>query len=128
MYRASWPGCTLLVATATLTQISDVAAVGVLDELLETDQLLEAEGCDPLPGVIVGVGVLGAGGSTWHWFDEACVLAECAPAKAAAVVPTQSTATPAKTPNTEEPTRLPRCGTTALLPCWGVNSRFSITR
>ncbi|HEY2576431.1 MAG TPA: hypothetical protein VGI74_09000 [Streptosporangiaceae bacterium] len=64
MYRASWPGCTLLVATATLTQISDVAAVGVLDELLETDQLLEAEGCDPLPGVIVGVGVLGAGGST----------------------------------------------------------------
>jgi len=66
LYKASWPECTLLVAAATLTQISDVAAV--LGELLDAVQLLDPEGCARAAGVPVGVGpagvVVGAEGST----------------------------------------------------------------
>jgi len=74
---------------------------------------------EPVAGEIDGVGpagVVGAAGSTWHWLEDAPMAAACEPASAAAVVPTQSTATPANTPNTEEPTRLPRSGTLGCCP------------
>jgi hypothetical protein len=120
-YRAASPGCTVVVAAATLTHSSVVAEA-------DEDDLGEEEAVTA--GVIVGVGPgggeLGALGSTWHWLTAASVTAECAPARAAAVVPTQSTATPANTANTEDPTRFPRRGIPGRYPSRGVNSRFSI--
>lgn len=77
-------------------------------------------------GVGWGAGELGAVGSTWQVAADAAFTDACAPASAAAVVPAQTTATPANTANTDDPTRFPRRGIPGLCPSLGVNSRFSI--
>jgi hypothetical protein len=107
-----------------LTQISAAAA----DALVTGDADPVPELPPPPPGVIVGVGpggVVGAEGSTWHWVPE--LLSDAWElAKAAAVVPAHTRATPANTANTDDPARAPRCGVPALSPSLGMILRFSI--
>jgi hypothetical protein len=50
----------------------------------------------------------------------------CELASAAAVVPAHTTATPAKTANTDDPARFPRCGIPGPDPSLGMILRFSI--
>ncbi|MGH3156742.1 MAG: hypothetical protein ACRDNF_09240 [Streptosporangiaceae bacterium] len=110
-----------------LTQISAAGEVEV-DAFAEVDGDDDPEPAFPPPGVIVGVGpggVLGAEGSTWHRFPELLTDA-WELAKAAAVVPAHTTATPANTANTDDPARFPRWGVPALSPSLGMILRFSI--
>jgi len=99
---ANWPfcpGCTVLVTDCTLMH----SCVTVADP----------EGVTP--GVRLGEGPggdeLGDDGSDWHTPVAACARLDWTPARAAAAVPTQSTATPATAANTVDPVRPLRRGT-----------------
>lgn len=117
VYSTGCPGRTVLVVACTVTQ-SCVAA--------EDDDALPP---DMEPGLMLGVGLgggeLGPAGSVWHTlFAYAGV--ECAPARAAATVPTPSTAKPAIVLSTVDPARLLRRRTPGWDLSCGVSSRLGI--
>jgi hypothetical protein len=124
-YSAFCPGYTEGLTAVTVMQIS----VGFSEGGLFADE----DGEDPVPvlspppGEIGGVALEeGAEGSVWHWAVVDSLTDACEPARAAAVVPAHTTATPANTANTDEPARLPRRGMPELSPSHWVILRFSI--
>ena len=70
---------------------------------------------------------LGEGaGRIWHWLLLAAATAACDPARAAAVAPVHTTATPASTAKTEDSARFPCLRIAGRDPSLGGDSRFSI--
>ena len=114
------PGWYVLVTGCTVMQSS----------VIVTDPEEVADPEEEAPGVIVGVGPgggeLGAMGRGWHTGVGPVVAWDCTPARAAAAVPTPSTAMPANAANTDDPDRPLRRGPAGWDPSCGVNSRFSI--
>ena len=121
LYSAPCPECTEEAWAVTVTHRSVGVAFGVEDAWT-------ADAFGPAVAVWVGLGPgeLGPEGSTWHPLPADAAIAACDPAKAAAVAPVHTMATPANTANTEDPVRLPRVRLPGRDPSWGVVSRFSI--
>jgi hypothetical protein len=100
------PGCTVLVTDRTLMQ-SWVAVEGP-DEVVDgLDEVTAGE----MLGVGPGGGELGDEDSVWHTPLVPAARTECTLARAAAAVPTHSTATPTKAANAVDPVRPLRRGT-----------------
>lgn len=128
VYSAVCPGWVVRAVACTLMQSS--VAAGEADESDEAADEDEEPVDDPDPGVTDGEGPgggeLGDVGSAWHTPLAAFADAPWAPARAAAVVPTHTTATPANAARTADPDRVLRRGTPGRDESVDVNSRFSI--